>query len=194
MELVLAITIIALLSVTTVVSVSNTVNKMKFQNVFNQVEQMVFDARSMAVSGKQIVDCNDADHDLSKDDSVVAAGYGLNVTIPPTIPPNPPTTPPTFILFSDAHNYATGSYVVGGDACGDVKEKEYALPTGYSVTLTPSASKANFAYIPPDAAFKSDLTCPTGCAIEIKNNKYSQTITIDVSGIPGRKAIINYNE
>lgn len=179
-ELILAITIIALLSVTTVVSVSNTVNKMKFQNVFNQVEQMVFDARSMAVSGKQIVDCNDADYDGLNNDSVVAAGYGLNIV---------PLTK-TFILFSDAHNYAKGSYEVSS-GCGDVEEEKYTLPADYLVTLVPPASEANFVYVPPDAGFKSSPGCSTGCKIEIKNNKYSQTVTLDISGIPGRTDITN---
>ena len=170
-EVLLVITVMALLATVTVTTMARTLERMRFQTVFEKVEQMIFDARSMALSGKMVTDCSDVDHDDDKNDEVVAAGYGINIKSQTEI-----------ILFSDAHNYEKGSYKTDGN-CSDTLEREYILPDGYTVSVNPEAK--NFVYVPPDAVFTSDSVVAGPYTITIlQEGAFTQTITIGQAGIP----------
>lgn len=183
-EILLVVAIMGLLSVAAMISVTATINRMKFQNVFNKVEQMIFDARSMAINGKQVPDCTDVNQDSKKDDKVVAAGYGLHLT---------DDNPSKFILFSDMHSLATGTYVdppgQGIGVCRDIADEIYEVPEGFMITVTPSVH--NFIYLPPNAVFVTDSVELGPYSIEIKNEDYGfkQVLKIEEAGAPKRMVL-----
>ena len=144
-----------------------------YWTVFEKVEQMIFDARSMALSGKMVTDCFDVDHDDNTHDEVVAAGYGIYIE------------DQKMILFSDAHNYLRGTYVDSTEECKDVSEKEYALPDGYRI-IHPEVN--NFVYVPPDAVFTNDSAQDGPYILTLQQlGVFEQKITIGQAGIPERE-------
>lgn len=181
-EVLIVIAILALMSVTAVMSTTSAIERIQFQTVFSNVENLLFDARSMALKGKKISDSLDMDFDDNTDEFVVAAGYGLHID----------TTSKKFTLFSDAHDFLTGVY----NSNNDVKESEYQLPSGYEIELVPPALEYMI-YLPSNSEFMATTENGTPLSLEeysiiitIKlSDKYQQKLTVGSAGVPMRSDI-----
>jgi prepilin-type N-terminal cleavage/methylation domain-containing protein len=164
-EILLVVAIMAILATMSAVSTTKTVSKMQFQGTFNKVEQIFHDARSMALSGKQIDDCTDIDNDPSTE-HVVAAGYGVNIKKGDS----------SFVLtlFSDAHTFDTGEFEDPEGGCGDRIESVLELTDEYKLD-----KENSFVYIPPNAVYLNgeDVT------IKLETVKYFQEIFINSAGV-----------
>jgi len=175
-EIMLVVAIMAILATMAGISTTKTVSKMQFQGTFNNVEQIFHDARSLALSGKQIKDCTDIDGDNDTVEDIVAAGYGVNID----------ASKGTLTLFSDAHTFDVGVYEDPGEGCGDSIEKTLELPNGYIIGASPD--KKDFVYAPPNAVYfgSGDIE------IILRNNQYFQKLKITSSGVI-EKCLIDKN-
>ncbi|MFH1720821.1 MAG: type II secretion system protein [Patescibacteria group bacterium] len=181
-EILLVIAIMALLSVAATVSMTATLDRMEFTGVYHNIEDMFFEARRMALNGKNIENC--------AGDKIVAAGYGVNVTESAENADGSVASPAEFVIFSDMPGFGNWSYGGGEECADDVTETEYVLPDNFHVDLGPSLVE-NFIYLPPDAThIATDETggVVTGVVttMTIESDSYGWQIKFGSSGVPER--------
>ena len=155
-ELILVVILIIILSAAAIGSIFRSQRAFTFNTASQQVSSMVREARSLAVTGKSILDFTDYDQDTLDDsdgDRVTPAHYGVHFD----------TGTGTVTIFADMHGSGTEG-VYDGTPAGfqtysagkDLKIAEYVVPSTLSLLVNSGATGADTVMYSPilaDTAF-----------------------------------------
>ena len=173
-EMILVVALTMFLLVVTAQSFVNSASQFSFSNAAEKVQELIRQARSLAISGKAQIDYTDYNNDTCKDkahstsecqtknastggdDYVTPAHYGVNFD----------KTNATITLFADNHSptategkYNPGTNYANGD---DIVLETYPVPSGMQLIIPGNASSATIFFSPIFADVSSDpATSPT---------------------------------